>query len=47
MCWLQKFELATGLDSGVCYGFELTAFVIQRGHDTDKVRHCSTLGFGV
>lgn len=26
---LQKLPLATGLDSGVCYGFRLSALVVQ------------------
>lgn len=30
---LQKRALATGLDSGVCYGFKLTAIVIQATHE--------------
>ena len=30
---LQDRKLATGLDSGVCYGFRLTAYVIKADQD--------------
>ena len=36
-CLVQDREFATGLDSGVCYGFQLTALVIQAHEAAQQV----------